>query len=77
MKKSVFGFLAFCILAISPVERAGLSLGKPAFHLSNATLSDCVITDISAGTTHNLALDSDGNVWAWGDNSAGQLWQAG
>ncbi len=31
------------------------------------------ITAISAGYGHVLALDSSGNVWAWGYNSAGQL----
>ena len=31
------------------------------------------IDDISAGYTHSLALDVNQNVWAWGDNSYGQL----
>ncbi|MHC4389655.1 MAG: hypothetical protein ACYSX1_13760 [Planctomycetota bacterium] len=28
---------------------------------------------IAAGATHSLALDSDRNVWAWGDNEYGDL----
>ena len=28
---------------------------------------------ISAGATHNHAIDSDGNLWAWGSNISGQL----
>jgi len=28
---------------------------------------------IAAGGDHSLALDGSGNVWAWGDNSCGQL----
>jgi len=28
---------------------------------------------IAAGANHSLALDSNGNVWAWGGNAAGQL----
>ena len=28
---------------------------------------------VSAGWGHSLAIDKDGNTWAWGDNSSGQL----
>jgi len=31
------------------------------------------INDIVAGWTHSLALDVNGFVWAWGDNTSGQL----
>jgi alpha-tubulin suppressor-like RCC1 family protein len=31
------------------------------------------VRQISAGSNHNLALDADGQVWAWGDNAYGQL----
>ncbi|NIH54251.1 hypothetical protein [Lysinibacter cavernae] len=30
-------------------------------------------TDIAAGTIHSLAIGSDGNTYAWGDNVSGQL----
>jgi alpha-tubulin suppressor-like RCC1 family protein len=30
-------------------------------------------TELSAGTGHSLALDSNGNIYAWGDNFFGQL----
>ena len=32
-----------------------------------------VVTAIEAGGRHNLAMDSEGKVWAWGDNLFGQL----
>ncbi|HLY74301.1 MAG TPA: RCC1 repeat-containing protein [Planctomycetota bacterium] len=32
-----------------------------------------VMTSISAGAYHGLALRSDGTVWAWGDNIEGEL----
>jgi alpha-tubulin suppressor-like RCC1 family protein/ABC-type uncharacterized transport system auxiliary subunit len=31
------------------------------------------IVDLAAGENHSLALSNDGNVWAWGNNSHGQL----
>jgi YD repeat-containing protein len=34
------------------------------------------ITDIVSGSSHTLALKSDGTVWAWGGNSEGQLGDA-
>ena len=34
---------------------------------------DVVITAISAGIYHNLALSNDGDVYAWGDNDYGAL----
>ncbi|MFR1006176.1 MAG: RCC1 domain-containing protein, partial [Hominilimicola sp.] len=31
------------------------------------------IIQVAAGSNHNLALDTDGNVWSWGYNYYGQL----
>ena len=28
---------------------------------------------VSVGGRHNLAIDTDGNLWAWGENNSGQL----
>jgi alpha-tubulin suppressor-like RCC1 family protein len=50
----------------TPYYWAGSSTPVPISGLSN-------IVDISAGYTHNLAIDSNGNVWGWGRNFEGQL----
>lgn len=31
------------------------------------------VTKIAAGSGHSLAMKSDGTLWAWGDNTSGQL----
>ena len=36
-------------------------------------LASSNIIAIAAGSKHTLALKQDGTVWAWGDNSSGQL----
>jgi len=37
--------------------------------------NNIVITDLSLGTYHSLALSSTGNVYAWGSNASGQCGQ--
>ena len=40
---------------------------------TNVSLNNVTFFDIAAGTDHNLALDSGGNLWAWGRNDFGQV----
>lgn len=40
---------------------------------SNFTAFNQCWQQISGGTLHTLGIKSDGTLWAWGDNSAGQL----
>ena len=36
-------------------------------------INNVKITDITCGQYHNMAIDENGNVWAWGRNTSGQL----
>jgi alpha-tubulin suppressor-like RCC1 family protein len=46
---------------------------KPVAVDTSGVLSGKKIVQISCGSYHNLALDSDGVVYSWGDNNKGQL----
>ncbi|RFA33547.1 hypothetical protein [Alkalilimnicola ehrlichii] len=41
--------------------------------LDLSALGGVAVVAMAAGSRHALALDANGAVWAWGDNSAGQL----
>lgn len=45
----------------------------PVATVPGAIPSTVTITAIAGGETHSLALGDDGNVYAWGNNLAGQL----
>jgi alpha-tubulin suppressor-like RCC1 family protein len=52
----------------------GTSSSTELFALALDTFpAGTVITAIATGTYHSLALDNAGNVWAWGQNTNGQL----
>lgn len=38
-----------------------------------STLDHCEIVDLKTGLDHTVALNSRGEVWAWGMNASGQL----
>jgi alpha-tubulin suppressor-like RCC1 family protein len=44
-----------------------------AMIFSPARLGNAFWTDVSAGLDHSLGVRSDGTLWAWGNNEAGQL----
>ena len=41
--------------------------------LGSSALAGHIITAIAAGDSHSVALGSDGKIYAWGDNTYGQL----
>ncbi|MDA8417704.1 MAG: fibronectin type III domain-containing protein [Desulfobacteraceae bacterium] len=56
------------------VGQLGLGSISPALGLSPALVPGLDnVTAIAEGRSYSLALKGDGTVWAWGDNSAGQL----
>lgn len=56
------------IIPASPVNKM-----SPVAVISSGVLAEKKILSIAAGGMHTLALLSDGNIAAWGDNSSGQL----
>jgi len=44
-----------------------------AFVLNTGALAGKTVVAVAWGASHTLALDSDGKVYAWGDNSRGRL----
>jgi alpha-tubulin suppressor-like RCC1 family protein len=49
----------------------------PVLVNANAVLAGKTVTSIAAGTSHTLAVMSDGHVAAWGSNASGQLGTGG
>ena len=55
-------------ISIPVMVRSGMQDGNSS---SDTALENIIA--VSAGETHSMALDKDGNVWTWGYNSSGQL----
>ncbi|MDT7511806.1 RCC1 domain-containing protein, partial [Bifidobacterium sp. H6bp9] len=49
-------------------QRTPVKVGKPA-----GAPADFTYVQVSAGLQHSLAVGSDGNAYAWGNNTYGQL----
>ncbi len=59
-------------------QNANGELGDGSYTTKDGTVKvqfdkNTKIVQIDAGTSHNIALDIDGNVWTWGSNSYYQL----
>lgn len=60
------------ILAACGMILCATSLYVPAFAAGTSD-TEVVFTDVAGEYYHFLALDTQGNVWGWGNNIAGQL----
>jgi alpha-tubulin suppressor-like RCC1 family protein len=49
------------------------SVALPTYAIDESTLSTPFYRSISTGGSHTLMVKNDGTLWAWGDNSSGQL----
>ena len=68
--------IKFSIIAILMILSSMLIINLNCINVeakSDVQLNDLKIVDIAAGTDHNLDLDEDGNLWAWGRNDFGQI----
>ena len=51
----------------------GISLPDTGLGVPSLVTIGTAVTQVCAGAEHALALDSNGTVWAWGHNQAGQV----
>jgi len=65
-----WGAASFGVLGIGPVTTGN---GDVAVPTQVAFPAATEIVQVAAGFQHSLAIDSDGNVWAWGEDSLGAL----
>ncbi|MFY1832185.1 RCC1 domain-containing protein [Myxococcus fulvus] len=61
--------LCLCLAGLGGTAHAARPLPKPAQLAEGGSRQGWVL----AGRNHSLALRTDGTVWAWGDNTHGQL----
>ena len=63
------------ILSISILTSLGIfgMMSNDYEHIEDNPSSSKPIEQISSGTSHNSLIDSNGDLWMWGDNSYGQL----
>lgn len=57
------------IEVMAPIRLTGLDTGATYVN----QLKDARIVDIAVGYRHCMALDDEGNVYAWGDDSSGEI----
>lgn len=65
-----WGAASFGVLGIGPVTTGNGNVAVPTQVAFSAATE---IVQVAAGFQHSLAIDSDGNVWVWGEDSLGAL----
>src|SRR5262249_27211561 len=58
---------------LTPPDACAEGLGTDCLVPARPTALPALVKQVSAGDSWTLALLADGSVWAWGDNTVGQL----
>ena len=74
LKNKLFSLFIALFIAGTILPTSVISYSKPVLASDvNLQSGGTSLSTVSAGFVHSLALSSDGTIWAWGDNSEGQL----
>lgn len=74
LKKWLVSGMTAILLSLSAIPVMGSSAVALAANGSDAeSTAQLTRNTVAAGAIHNLVVKNDGTVWAWGDNSKGQL----
>lgn len=74
LTKKVFSVFTALFLVATTLTASVVSNAQAALAADEPIqVTGLSLSTISAGVGHSLALNNDGTVWAWGDNSEGQL----